>query len=225
MKKRYLLLILFVFFMMPKVSAICTDKAYTDLQAKAYRTQLKWEFIKNEVGTKYFSVSLYNLDKEVMLKYDGIEYKNISGENVQLSNYFYGGRAYVFKFYGNYKSQCPEEFLYQKTLEIPKYNDYSERKECIEFEEFPLCNKYYKGEILSEEYFLDMLEKYKKSIEPKIKEEIKDNRNILEKFIDLYKENLIISVSSTILILGGATFMLVNSVIKRKNGIKLGSNR
>ena len=44
--------------------------------------------------------------------------------------------------------------MVSKRLTLPTYNIYSEREECIEYEEFKYCNQWYKGKIES-----DLIEK------------------------------------------------------------------
>ena len=142
--------------------------------------------------------------------------------------------------YGGYDTDCVEEFLYKKTIKIPKYNVYSEREECIEYEEFPLCNKWYSGEISGDEFFLkheseDFLVDAKdklsstqltknidslKKTEPEKKEEIVE-KNIFEKIIDFYVKYIVICLPITIIIVGVVVFFIVRRLIRRKNRVKI----
>ncbi len=221
MKKRYLLIIILLFLIMPNVYGICSPKAYTDMKAKAFSTQLKWDFY-NDGKTQYFTVTIYNMDKEVMLEYGGREYVSKKGEKVLINDFFVGGSTYEFNLYGEYDSNCPEEFLYTKNLEIPKYNVYSEREECLEYEDFPLCNKWYKGNINSEKEFNTYLEKYKESIKPKEEKTEKDDNNFIDRVIELFNEYTVIFILTGSLIIGTLIYFVIRLIIRRKNRIKIG---
>lgn len=221
MKKIHIVIIFVMFFMMPYAYALCSPKNYTDLQAKAFSSSFKWDFYKNNSGEHYFTVTLYNLDKDVMLKYRGREYISKNRESIVLNDYFSGGAIYQFELFGGYDSECPEENLYTKSIEIPKYNIYSEKSECIEYEEFPLCNKWYKGVINSDKEFNDNLDAYKKSKE--VKKEIKEvkEQSIFDKIISLYNENKLVFTISIVVIILIIVYVVVIDINNRRKRVKI----
>lgn len=226
MKKNnlFLLLVLFVLILIPgKVDAakICTGKKLSDLKAKAYAAQPTYEFIKDK-NENYFKVTVFNVDKDILVQSGGSIYEPDKKNQVIIETYFEGGETYEIKFYGGYETDCVEEYVYSKKLQLPKYNPYSEREECIEYEEFPLCNKWYSGDIESDEYFLEQLELYKKSITPSkepVKEEVE--KNIFEKIVDFYMENIAITGPISVIVILVVIIVVVRKIIRRRKRIKL----
>lgn len=223
MKKRCLLLILILFFMMPSAFALdlCTGKKFTDLKAKAYSSQLSWELKFDESGNHYFDIYLYNLDEEIVLLFDSIIYKKTNDNKILVATHVSAGETYFFELKPLPGSACSGEELYKKELKIPKYNLYSERKECIEYEEFPLCNKWYQGEIKDLGFFIEKLEFYKDSLAKKnIVEEYK-NPNFIQRLIGIYLENLVVSIFLSILFIGVLVYFVLKKIISNRNKIKI----
>ena len=133
-----------------------------------------------------------------------------------------GGRTYEFKFYGGYDSACVEEYLYIRKLEIPKYNYYSEKDACIEYEEFPLCGKYYSGDIPSDEYFNEQLQAYIDSLKPSPKpEEPEEELSLFEELVKFYTEHLIFTVPITAALVLAVVVVVIRKTIRKKNRVKL----
>lgn len=226
MKKNKLLFLalFFVMFFPFRVDAasICTGKKLSDLRAKAYKAELVPEQKFDQNHNSYFEVTVHNVDKDILVIYEGSVYEVDSTGTVKLDSIFNGGITYEVGLYGGYDTDCAEEYLYTKKIELPKYNVYSEREECIDYEEFALCNKWYAGDIPDEKYFIDQLELYKESLmvkeEPKPKEK---DKNIFEQFIDFYLENKNITIPVTIVIVIILIVIVVRNIIRRRKRIKL----
>lgn len=220
----YCLLAITLFLSIPNVEAshLCTGSKTNALKVKAYQTQITQVQKFDENHISYWEITIYNVDKDLLVKHNGAIYEPDKNGAIVIESKFNGGVNYEFNFYGGYDTDCVEEFVYQKTIRLPVYNYYSEREECIEYEEFPLCNKWYKGVIGGEEDFLQQLEAYKESLKPKEepkKEE--DNRNIFEKLIDFYLENQKYTVPITCVIGVLVVAYVVRSIIRRRKRVKL----
>ena len=112
--------------------------------------------------------------------------------------------------------------MYTKKLDLPKYNLYSERPECIEYEEFPLCNKWYQGNIKSYEEFEIKLQNYIDSLKPvEEKEDKKEEKGILQKLIDFYVEHIVYTGIVTVVVVVGLGYYIVKKLINRKNRVKI----
>ena len=129
--------------------------------------------------------------------------------------------SYYFDIYAAPGTACDGHKVLTKSITLPKYNVYSEREECLEYEEFRLCNKWCKENIPNSAYFEDELAKYKLTIEKETVKPEKEETNIFEKLIDLYVENLIISIPVTVILVALIIFIIIRSIIRRKNRIKL----
>lgn len=224
MKNKVLLLFVFLLLIIPRTvnAELCTSKKYGDLKRKAYNAQVSWELKFDAANTAYFEVNVFNLDKDVILIFNDVDYEADSEGKVYIPTMLEGGKTYEFKFYGGYDSACVEEYLYTRKVDIPKFNYYSQREECIEYEEFPLCGKYYKGEIPSDEYFEEELEEYINILKPEPKpEEDEEELNLFEKIIDFYVKHLIITVPITALVVLVVVIVIIRKTIRKKNRVKL----
>ena len=228
MKKRsFLLIIAFLILMLlfnPNADAVlCTSKKYTTLKSEAYRVTLTYELKFDSKHQHYFEVTAMNVGENVMIKRNGYYIEPTKDNDSFVVAYRTdGGKDFEVNIYGRYGTACPEEFLYKKKITLPKYNVYSEREECIEYEEFNLCNKWYSGYIGSDKEFEDALAQYIKSITKEDTNNIpKPEKSFFEKIIDFYTNNLIITLPITIFIVLFIVFIVVRSIIRRKNRVKL----
>lgn len=231
MKKKILVIVLFVLcglFTYDNVYAareICSTRAYSDLRTKAYGVSFSYELKFNEDKTPYFELTYSGLKEGVELRVGENSYTyNENGATGKISTTFQNtGATYEFSMYGEYGYACVGELLYTKKVKLPKYNRYSEYDECIEYEEFPLCNKWYDGEITNDDYFYQKLEEYKESLKPVEEpiEEKEEEKDFFQKAIDFYVNNLIFTLPITILIVLTIVFIIVKNKIKKKKRVKI----
>lgn len=226
MKKNKVLIIaifLLIFCFTTKVDALCSTKRYNNLKMIAYKAEPSYELKFDSNHRHYFEVTVNNVDKDILVNYNGAMYEPVDGV-VKIGSKLSGGTSYEIKLYGGYNTHCIEEYLYTKKITIPKYNPYSEKDECIEYEEFPLCNKWYSGSIANEEEFMNQLNAYIISLRTDEKEEVPvKEKGLFEKIIDFYVNNLIITLPITILIVLFIVYKIVVKIIRRKRRIKLES--
>ena len=195
-KNKVITIFLFLFLFLPisvNAEGLCTSTKFNKLKKEAFEAQLVYELNFDKEHNSYFTVDVYNVGPDVMMIFNSNIYLPDKDGHIALESVLQGGGTYEFKFYGGYQTDCVEEYVYSKKLKIPKYNPYSEREECIEYEEFPLCNKWYKVDIDSPEYFEEQLENYISSLrkdEPKKEEEVIE-KSIIEKIIDFYVKNIL----------------------------------
>lgn len=202
---------------------LCTSSTLSKMRSKAYSVKFNYELVYDENAGYYFQIYINNLTEELEVEYGGLTYSyNPDKSVITMVPMFDGGATYEFKIYAAYGYPCVGELLYTKNLKVPKYNRYSEYEECIEYEEFPLCNKWYQGDIPNQEYFYQKLEEYKKSLvvetPPVIEEE---DPTVIEKILAFYVDNLIVTLPVTLIVIGGIIFVIVRSVIKKKNRVKI----
>jgi hypothetical protein len=58
------------------VNALCTSKVYSDLKKTAYKTEVSYELKFDESKNHYFEVKIANMDKDVILKFNGVIYES-----------------------------------------------------------------------------------------------------------------------------------------------------
>ncbi len=226
MKKNKLFLIaifLFVFSFAIDVDAYCTTRRYSDMKAVAYKANVSYELKFDEFHHHYFELTVTDVDKTILVYFGGIYYEPVDGV-VHIEARLSGGTTYEVQLFGGYGTHCVEEYLYAKRITVPKYNIYSERDECIEYEEFELCSKWYPGYIGGEDVFLDKLNEYVISLNKTEEETIKvKEKSFFEKVIDFYTDNLIFTLPITIIILLFIVYKIVVRIIRRRNRVKLNS--
>ena len=206
-----------------KTDALCTSKRYSDLKMIAYKSEVKYELKFDDNHNYYFLLTVNNVDKDILVTFYDDVYEPSDGV-VELPSHIKGGKTYEVYLYGGYDTYCPEEYLYTKRITVPKYNVLSERDECIEYEEFYLCNKWYAGNDATEQTFNNKLAEYIDSLKQKEQEEKqKQNKNIIQRIIDFYVNNKIITVPITILIVLFVLYKIIVKIIRRRNRIKLNS--
>lgn len=206
MKKRNI--IIFIFLLMlsfTKVNAadLCTSTKYSNLKRKAASINAEWELNFDEAHKAYFTVKLTGVDNDLLLKYNDTFYKPENGEIV-LNNMLDGGTTYGFKIYGGYETSCVEEYVYTKNVKIPKYNYYSETKECKENPEFKLCDRFYDGTIENDTVFHKKLNEYLKSDD--YKKVVNDKKN--------KKTLTYIAIGTGVVVVAGGAYFVFN---KKKN--------
>lgn len=220
----------FVFFIifMPLINVeaareLCTSKALNEMKTKAYKINLSYELKFDEAGSPYFSVSINNIQEGTEVRFDDVVYEYDANTTSQtIATALEGGTTYEFEIYSSYGYPCTGEILYTKKLALPKYNKYSEWEECIEYEEFPLCKKYYSGNIENDEYFYKKLNEYKNSLkQDTIPNEKLSEKNFFESIIGLYIDNLSITLPLTIVLLGLLIIFIAKKIIDRKKRIKI----
>ncbi len=225
MKKNKLFLLLsFLMLILPlnvNGADICSSTKYTNLKREAFNAELKYDLKFDEDHKSYFVVTIYNVSDNLIINYSENILTPDKDNKVVIPTFFDGGETYEIKFYGGYNTSCVEEYIYSKKIVIPKYNVYSERDECIEYEEFKLCNKFYSGEIKNDTDFEEQLEEYIKSIEKKPPTEIKEEKSFLEKIIDFYIDNIIITGPITAIVILSLIAYVIIRIIKRKKRVKI----
>ena len=202
---------------------ICNSTKYNRYKAKAYEIKISYELKFDKNNSAYFELQADNVSSDLIIIYDGNEYFPDRNNHIDFINAFEDGKTYEIKIYGGRDTPCVEEYLYTKRVDLPKYNKYSERDECIEYEEFPLCNRWYKGEIESDEFFENQLEEYKKSLEKKVepKKVEKEEKSFFGKIIDFYKNYIIITLPITLIAVGGIGYVVFRIIKRRKNRVKI----
>lgn len=217
-----------LFFSMDNVYAarqICSSNEQMKLENKARKVDFTYTLKFNEDNKPYFEVMYFNLQAGLEIRYGENTYVFSDDQSTgKIQNSFQNnGGVYEFDIYAAYGYPCVGEHLYTKKLQLPKYNIYSEYDECIEFEEFPMCRKWYEGEIENEAHFYEELEKYKKSLEKPDEKPpvVEEEKNIFEKFIELYLDNLLISIPITVVLVLGIVVIIIRNMIRRKNRVKI----
>ncbi|MBQ7136618.1 MAG: hypothetical protein IJO43_01415 [Bacilli bacterium] len=222
-----LMAILFCFFVVTGANDVhassCTNKELNTLKQLANNIKFSYELYDdtyNEQHTYYFNILVTNFSKEFyFVDMDGRDFRYMSNLEVGGSRNLRmveEGKMYTLEVYTSNETSCPNTKIVTKKIELPYYNDYSQREECEGIEEFSLCQKYYGGYIESEEYFLEQIEKYKNGDI----EEIVEKQNIIDLILQFLLNNLIIIIPSIAVLVFAIVFIVIK-VRKNKKKVKI----
>ena len=213
-----LLILVLGIFMMPRdveATPICLKSTKSKYELSARKAKFTYSLVRDEYGEAYYKINVTNLDSSLVVKDSSHVYSSTDGSAIQLMGRFEPENEYTFKIFtadGLY--ECGNAYLVSKTISLPYYNSYSERSECVEYEEFPLCGVHYKGVIESNEDFDNQLKEWLKLNQNEV-EEYKDERNLIQIFIDFYNDNLQISVIITIILGLLVLALIIRGIIRR----------
>lgn len=222
---KFILIVFALIFVLPlKVNAvgICPAKQISKYRTDAQKIKFSYELYKVEEEQGLFYVTATNVNPNIVIEFEGIEYRaSNDSTSIKIEETFLQNREYKFNIRTNDDLDiCPRAYLTTKTIKTPKYNPYSELDVCIEYEEFPLCHKYYSGEIKDYNEFNTKLKEFindtKSDIPP-----VKDDRNIFQILIDLYMDNIEISVAITTLIVLIILLHIGRKIYRKSKRIKI----
>lgn len=225
MNKKVLLQVLFIFFcffIVENVSAdTCTTTELNTLKQLAYNINFSYELhddTYNENHTYYFDILATNFsDQFYMVDMDGQQFNYMEGleeeglRNLRVVN---EGIRYRIEIYASNATNCSGTQIMTKEINLPYYNDYSQREECVGIEDFDLCQPYYDGYIESEEYFLEQVEKYKNG-EIALDTE-KEEEGIFDQIINFVSSNLLIVIPVLIVLVLIIVIIIIRVIKARK---------
>ena len=240
MKRSKILLLgvlVFVLFFGVRVKAeTCSKEKYKELKQLADEIKVEYELVpadeedKKYVGESFYSYTMYisNVSEELNVQVKGYTFTKADQVNgtITLKKYFpQGGYTVKLNVYGNAKSGCSETLIKTIKVSLPYYNYYSTKEECKDnADKYPICRTNANTNNMSEEKFLETLEKQKVEYENRAttpKEEKKEKG-----ILDIIKENiaLILTVLVAIVLVIVLIVVKVNNNNKNKIKIDLGDS-
>lgn len=210
--KKCIFVIIVMFIFSIEVKADCS---YNDIaKYKSYISNVTTTYDYRIEGTRaYFDVTVSNIPNNVyMLDIStGNTYNDFVNNEITINNYSMDKITYKF-----YYNDCENTYLGSKYIIFPNYNPYSTEELCKGIEDYKMCQKWLDNNY-SYEQFVEEIEKYKKSLEPK---EIEDNivyeRSLIDKIVNFYINNYYYLLGTIVVI--GLTFIII---IKRKTNVDL----
>ena len=238
-KRVFLLLLVFIIpFLMP-INAkaeeygsiedyICSEGNKTKLINKISKVKLSYEFIdepseedKQNGYDIHFKIKVANMPESVYIKMGAYTYSlKKNGASFHLKQGFnpMGGQIKL-EFYGDDTTPCYGQYVSSKSITLPKFNVYSLSEECLEYEEFSMCNKFYKGDIGTKENFLKELEKYKKSITDKKQQ--RENINIIDRIMSFIEDHQVLTAIVAFILVALILYIIIRKIIGRIKRTKI----
>ena len=207
------------FFIVPKVdAATCSTNELNTLKQLATNINFSYDLYSEEETPDhryYCNIKVTNFtDKFYIKDSNGFEFQYVSGLNQngeRILRIAEEGSKVKLTIYTSISTSCPGTQILTKEIEIPYFNDYSLRDECIGIEDFSLCQRYYGGYIPSDEYFLEQINLYKNGGAGS-----NENKGIIDIVIDFIMEHLIIAIPIAAVILITVVIVIVKAIINRK---------
>jgi hypothetical protein len=222
--KILIVLFLLVIVLLPnKANAvgICPAKTLSKYRTEALKVKVVYEIMKNEGVKTMFSFTASNLDENLEIHFNDNIYRGTKNNNkIVINGVYEDNKTYNFEIYTQDMKTCGKAYLTTKKVTIPKYNIYSESDECVEYEEFPICQKFYEGEIKDYNDFISQLSTLKKESESKV-EKYEDNRTIIDKIIEWFSDNIEITVGIIAVIVLIILIFVIIKIRKIKKRVKV----
>lgn len=225
------ILILFIFLNIKVDAATCDGTTKKNLKQEAQHINVTAELQKpsTEPGaekTLYsYDVRVLNVSKNLTYEIGSWTYNytdSVDGELYVKNAYMMGGYKVAIKIYASNQTKCTGELMRTIYVSLPRYNIYSERKECEGLTDYAICKRTANTEKITEEQFLKKIEeaKNKKAEAEKGKkdDDIEKDKFDFIKFFDEYK-SIIIPVSVIVVIL--LIILIIIKLNKSKKRIKI----
>lgn len=233
--KKLLLFISLLFLFNSSVYATCSSEERIELNQKAANVKVEYEidesikqYVDGTIVKKKIIVSIYNLSEEFYISVknkDTNEKKNysaddavdgvISFEITDLSKV----ANYTFEIIAlSDKTNCSTERFRIIYLTTPRTNEFYYREVCKDNEEFAYCQEYVTAKEISNEEFINKLQKYlEKDPDNKTDVEDENDNNVFINFIVKYKWVIIIVL--IVIAAGSTTTILLTKKKQRELGI------
>lgn len=188
MKKKIILLILLLiipFKTNALVISSCSTSILSELKTLASNVNLSYDYeIRNNQA--YFKITINNLNNKFYIvdslgnKYT---YSNSNNGEVITKEFAYTKKI-KFSIYSNV-TNCMDDLLTTKYVNLPTYNIYYGSEECKGIEEFEMCKKWYNTSSYYD--FLTAVNKYKnEKNKEKVVEEIIPVKGLFDNLFDFY---------------------------------------
>lgn len=236
MKKKLLkvlLIIIAIVFLNIKVdAATCDNNTKKTLKKEAQQVNITTELQKpsdapGADNTIYsYDVRLLNVSNNMTYEIGSWIYQYsdaVDGELYVKNAYLMGGYRVSIIITASNKTACSGEVLRTVYVNLPRYNIYSERKECEGLNEYAICKRTANTENVDETEFLKRVEEAKKQ---KIEDEketpkVEEKENVLDKINNFFSEykNIIIPIAVILAVL--IIIMIIVKTRKNKNKVKI----
>ena len=156
MKRINKLIIIFLMIFPMIVSAKECSKNEEDIFNKMVN-DIKIEHVHEK--DNLFKIKMSNIPKELIVVDDKDNQFTYNSNKTVTVNGYEGGKTYKFNILPLYYD-CELSLSFTRSVTLPTYNKYSEKKDCKKYKDFELCDEFYDGKI-TDKVFNEQLKKYK----------------------------------------------------------------
>ena len=156
----------------------------------------------------YFDITLTNIQSDMYIidNSDKKTYYYSDTVNGVLTLYDYGSGKVSYTIYSN-NSECLNEKLAVKTVNLPYYNSFYNYPECEGIEEYKLCQKWikYDGGYRN---FLKSVTQYKEKLNSIQDNSVESSKSFFDKLIDFYLSYYYILIPFMVIIIVGILYLI-----------------
>ena len=193
---------------MPVYAAVCTDEEMDSLELLADRIKVSKEFTQSDEGRHGFELNAYNLSNKLYIQLpSGLQVLTNKTESY-LGN-FWQDQELELEIYASDNSNCGDELLRTIKVKLERFNEYSKREECKNYQNLDICKQWGDTSKVSEEDFLKLIKDADKT-----SEEVESSSTI----IDFIKSNIIYIIGGVVFLI---TLIIILKVYKDKKRIKI----
>lgn len=217
MRLKYLFVSLFVSFGLVgfplTASAACSTERLAELNKIASNVDAKYSY---EMVDNYpkFTVTLTNITSDIYVK-DNVYLEPISGVSEKKLKYVDGINV-VFTIYSN-DTNCKNEILNAKYVNIPTFNEFSNTEECNMYPDFKYCDTWLDTLNITNDKFEVELNKYKEKTNKKNDEKQKDIQKN-ESLISKLGNNIYAIGIGVVILIAFIVIIIYRKKIKHKGG-------
>ncbi len=192
---KYLFVFLGSLFMFPLVSnAECSYERQAELSKIASNVSFNYSYnVVNQIPE--FTVEIENITKDITVINREFDTFAVNGTN--RFNHSVSGATLTYNIYSN-DPNCSNQLITTKYITIPYYNYFSNIEACLDYPNFPYCQKWMNTEGITQEHFDKELEKDRNAVADDF-EDKQFQKNILEEFFIQNKAWIIMATVSTFL--------------------------
>lgn len=160
--KKYLITsfiaILLFLFVTPAFAAECTSDEIESLEALAEKIEISHEFKGKREGNYLFYLTAHNVSNKFYLEMpNGLDiYPTNTSEFL---GSFYNDNKFEVVVHASDKTVCKDQLLLSIEVDLPKFNKYSEREECVDNKELNVCKEWADTSEITEERFKEIIAK------------------------------------------------------------------
>ena len=216
MKRYIIFLILFLipFNVLARSKTSCDYTLLSKLKGLANNVNISYTYELNDDKVKFkidftnLNDDIYFIDNKSKIKY---YYSDTNNGIISIDNYSSGYAS--FKFYSN-NSECLDELLVIKNVNLPYYNKYYKYDECKGLKNINICQKWYKYDGGYSDFQEDILN-YKKQLNNDSIIEKNVSNTLFDKFVSFFLSYYYIVMPALIVIVLGIIYLFKYISFKR----------
>lgn len=210
MKIKKILLLLICLFTLNVKADTCSTSDLNHLKELAKNVSFKYEYeiingnegdLDYEEQQIFYKITAINLQDDLLVKVKSDEELIFKKDNPTLTN-FLNGENVTIQIYAYTTNNCSGTLLLTKKVELPFYNIYSQKEECLTYKDFKFCQEFGRFNIDDDKFYQEL-------------EEYKNQNSILPNDIKNNSKLIIILIIVVLLVIT-VLIVIINKIVKKR---------